>query len=310
MERPPKISTKERVSGEEDGEKKYGHDVTIHNYWIRHSQKASGEISNATKTGASTSNISEGGALRAQERGKTFSASANGAKGYRSPSARTTETFEALMRGYAQTNPAAPIREAVNLREELAIPEGTKAFKAEYDAKWDANKKRLLAEGVGAGRYPDVEFGKLTPDQQEEIAEAAEEPVIREWIDNPESELAKNFPPRLQAAHFSVLFNRRHERMAKKLYNNSEIDLFHNTHKTATEAFLASGVLIRKLDGQRITKLKEIGGSLLVLDQWESIIKTDENGNVITVVKIRGEEFDLDRDIYQQLVTEGLEARK
>lgn len=279
--------------------------VTIHNYWIRHTQKASGEVFNIAKTGISTSNISEGGARRAEERGKGFVASASGAKGYKSTSARTQETFDALMRGYTQSNPNAPIKEAVRVRQELVASSGTPEFLAEYDRKWSTNKKRLLAEGVATGKYPDVEFSKLTPDHQEEIAEAAEEPVIREWIDDPSSTMATAFPPRIQAANFAVLFNRRHERMAEKLHEGSAVDLFHNTHKTATEPFLASGVLIRKSDGKRITTLEDIGGSLQILDQWESISRTDEHGKPTTVVKIRDMEFTVDPLVYKQLVAEG-----
>ncbi|MBI5530796.1 MAG: hypothetical protein HY918_04880 [Candidatus Doudnabacteria bacterium] len=157
-------------------------------------------------------------------------------------------------------------------------------------------------EGIKEGKYPDTEFAKLTSDQQEEIAEAAEEPVIREWIDNPDSTLAKKFPPKIQAAKFANLFNQRHERIAQKLNPNSEIDLFNTTHKTATEPFLASGVLIREKDNQRITKLSDIEGSLKILDQWESITKTDEQGNPITVIKIRGENYKIDQEIYNQLL--------
>lgn len=292
------------------GRERRGNNVTIHNYWVRHTQKASGEIFNAAQSGISTSNISEGGATRAEERGRAFLAGKHGAKGYKSTSPRTLETFDALMRGYAESNPRAPIRETVNVRQALVAPSGNKEFLGEYNEKWSKNKEQLLAAGIAAGKYPDVEFGKLSPDQQEEIAETAEEPVTREWIDNPNSEMAKNFPPRIQAANFAVLFNRRHERMAKKLNANSEIDLFHNTHKTATEPFLASGVLIRKSDGKRITKLEDIGGSLQILDQWESIVKTDEQGNPVTVVKIRGEEFGLDSEAYNQLVSEGQQAEK
>jgi len=285
-------------------ESKKGQGVTIHNYWIRHSQKVNAEVFNADKTAISNSSISAGGAIRAQERGKATEAGLHGAKGYKSNSKRTQETFDALMAGYAELNSGAPIREGVRIKQELFVAAGTPEFLAEYDQKSSANKKRLLAEGVASGKYPDVEFAKLTPDQQEEITEEAEEPVVREWIDNPDSKMAASFPPRIQATKFAKLFDR-HSRLAKKLNNGSEVDLFHNTHKTVTEPFLASGVLRRKSDNERITTLQQIGGSLRILDQWESTAKTDEQGNLSFLITIRGEQYGLDNEAYQKLLTEG-----
>ncbi len=147
----------------------------------------------------------------------------------------------------------------------------------------------------------------MSPDEQEQIAESAEEPVIREWLDNPESELAKFFPPSQAAARFARLFNRRHERLAGKLYSGSEVDLFHITHKTITEPFLTSGVLIRKSDGKRITKLEQLGGSLTTLGDWESEVATDNAGNPSIVVKIRGEEYGIDHTVLENLLQQQIE---
>ncbi len=283
-----------------------GKNVTIYNHWVRHSQKSSGEVFNSEKTGISLSNISPGGAVRAKERGATYEAGKHGAKGYKSTSERTQETFDALMRGYAESNPDVVVREKVRIDKALVAPSGTPEFLKEYEQKWGDNKKELLKQGIESGKYPNVEFGKLTPDQQEEIVETAEEPVILEWIDNPESTMAKNFPPRMQAANFAVLFGRRHGLMAERLNAGSEADIFHNTHKTVTEAFLASGVLIRKSDNARITKLGEVGGSLKILDEWESEVSTNEKGEPTVSVKIRGQEYKVDDEVLKQLIAEGI----
>ena len=284
---------------------KKGRNVTIRNFWQRHAQKQSGEVFNTDKTGISTSAISKSGAERATNLGKTIVAGKDGAKGYKRTSARTEETFDAEMIGYAEANPGTPIREKVRVREQLIAP-GNAEFIKLYDELWSQNKKTLLAErGLEL-----KDFGALSPDEQEQITEMAEEPVIQDWIDNPKSELAKAFPPREAAANFAILFNRRHERMAEKLNSGSEIDLFHNTHKTTTEAFLASGVLVRKSDGKKITKIAELGGSLKILDNWESIVKTDEEGKGITTILIRGEKFDIDQEALINLINEGIQRIK
>jgi hypothetical protein len=287
-----------------ENESLYGRNVKIRNFWQRHSQKQSGAVFNPEATGLSASSISEGGRQRAESLGSTITASTHGSKGYKSNSPRTEETFEALMQGYKSANPSAPVREQVRFKKELVAAEGEPAFLQLYNAKWNENKKNLLAQGILKGKYPNVEFDQLTPDQQEEIAETAEEPVILEWVDNKDSELAKAYPPKLQAEKFAKLFNLKHERMAQKLRTDSEVDLFHNTHKTVTEPFLASGVLIRKSDSQRITKLAEIGGSLKILDNWESEVCLDSQGQSKITITIRGQEYYLDEETFKNLISQ------
>jgi|SRR3989344_920263 len=298
------MEKREFIPSSETSGNKRGRNVVIRNFWQRHAQKMSGEILNVSKTSASTSSISPAGAEHAENLGRTIEAQEHGAKGYKSNSARTLETFEAIMKGYQESNIDAPIREKVRLKEQLVIP-GNPAYTKLYGEKWDHNKAELLAQ---RGLKPE-DFTRLSADDQELIAETAEEPVIEEWLDDSTSELAQAFPPRGVAANFSVLFNRRHERMADKLNSGSEIDLFHTTHKTVTEPFLTSGVLIRKSDGQRVTKIKDLGGSLKVLNNWDSTTRTNDKGEAETVVNVRGEDFLIDKNLLNTLVEEGLKQR-
>ncbi|MBI5530797.1 MAG: hypothetical protein HY918_04885 [Candidatus Doudnabacteria bacterium] len=83
----------------EKQENKRGTNVQIHNYWIRHSQKASGEVFNSAGNAISTSSLSPEGVKRAVTRGMNIKASKDGAKGYTSTSPRTQETFDGLMQG-------------------------------------------------------------------------------------------------------------------------------------------------------------------------------------------------------------------
>lgn len=286
----------------EEEKKHRGFNVLIRNRWQRHAQKQSGEVFNADKNGVSNSAISQAGAEKAYAQGSMIMGSDRATKGYRSSSARTFETFEALRKGYQETNEVAPVKEKVRIREELEPARGPREWLAEYEQKWTENKKRFLEQGISSGKYPNIEFSKLSPDQQEEIAEAAEEPVIQEWLDNPESSMAKKFPPFIQASRFAKLFNDRGARMAAKLYDNSEVDLFHITHKTATEAFLASGVLVDAKNGKHIKKIADIGGSLKILDKWESVVKTNDAGEPIVYIYVRGKEYQIDRKIFSELL--------
>ena len=70
---------------------------------------------------------------------------------------------------------------------------------------------------------------------------------------------------------------------------------------------MASGVLLSKPDGKRVTKLSELGGSLKILDNWESVTHTDPEGKSETTVTIRGKEYVLDQDVYNELINDGSE---
>lgn len=286
---------------EQQETRRFGADVVVRNYWIRHAQKMSGEIINVEKTSLSPSAISEHGVKSSKEYGEAVVAGRHGSKGYVSESERTSQTLEKILEGYQKTNPDKPIR-SMRIREELTS-ETPQEFLALYDQKFTEQKRKILDErGISENDY-----ASLSPDEQEEIAESAEEPVIREWLDNSDSELARLFPPSQAAARFARLFNRRHERLAGKLYSGSEIDLFHVSHKTITEPFLISGVLVRKSDGERITQLEQLGGSLKTLGDWMSEVKTDNNGTPTVTIKFKDEEFTIDHSVLENLLQQPIE---
>lgn len=301
MERPSNMVPENKESQEKE---KYGTNITIRNFWIRHAQKMSGEVMDIAGTAISSSSISPSGEQKSIEYGRNIKASERGAKGYVSTVKRTTETLEKILEGYRIANPNMPLRK-IRIREVLSSHEPER-FLTLYNSKFSQEKNRILQE---LGKTPD-EFSKLSPDEQEHIAETIGEPIISEWLDNPESDLAKLYSSRIAAACFAVLFCKRHGQLAQKLFSGSEIDLFHVTHKTITEPFLVSGVLIRKSDGQRITKLQEIGGSLNTLGNWESITTLDEHGKENTIVKLRGGEYVLDAETLKDLYHEGMLAHK
>jgi hypothetical protein len=73
------------------------------------------------------------------------------------------------------------------------------------------------------------------------------------------------------------------------------------------EPFWISGVLIRVRDGKRIEKLEELGGSAEVLEQWQSVASTDQDGLVNISVNLRGVDYIVDRE---RLVALSEEASK
>ncbi len=276
---------------------RYGALVTIKNRWIRHAQKMSGDVMNTEGTGISSASISEAGRKKARVYGADMDGARDGVKGYVSNSDRTKQTLEEILTGYVERNPGKPIRN-IHIREELSADAPDK-FMSVYDGLFTRAKQDILLEmGLQA-----EDFKSLSLDQQESVAERAEEPLVRDWLDNPASELAKLFPPKEAAKRFAKIFSRRHERMAKKLYSESEIDLLHVTHKTITEPFLVSGVLVRVSDGERITRLAQLGQSLQTLGDWESEVTTDVLGIPSVTITFANEKCLLDEQIFQELLT-------
>jgi len=291
-----------------EGNKEIVTNVEVTNHWIRHAQKQSGDVCNASGDGISTSAISEKGASEATKLGQEIIAPGSTAKvvkRYASDQIRTVETLDNITEGYKDIKPETEIKEAIRVKKELSSNPPSEYDKV-YLKMWNENKKKIMEEkGL---KFEN--FSKLSPDEQEKIAEAAEEPVIAEWLDNPDGELAKLHPPKDAASDFAVLFDRRHDRLVSKLKDDSKLDIMHNTHKTITEPFLMSGVLVDKQTGKNITKLEEIGGSLQILDNWTSKIKTDEKGEAETTVQFRDKEYTIDNEVLEELVERGLERSK
>ncbi|MFA7244505.1 MAG: hypothetical protein WC080_04455 [Patescibacteria group bacterium] len=272
--------------------RKYGSDVKIRNYWNRHAQKQSGEV--IVAGALSKSSISEQGASKAKELGGGIEASQHGAKAYVSESPRTRETAESILNGYQESNPDVPIRN-IAIREQLTL-NFPKEFLELYDKKFTESRAKLMQE---MGLDPD-NFKSLPPDEQEKIAEKAEEPILAEWLSG-QTDLSQLQSPEMAAYNFAQLFNRRHNRMASKLYSGSEIDLFHISHRGIMEPFLTSGILIDE-EGQRVNNIDQLGGSLAILEGWESEVDTDSDGNATISVILRNKRYSVDNDVLHQLV--------
>lgn len=280
----------------------YGANVVVHNLWNRHAQKKSGEVVATGGGELSTSTISEGGARASYELGLGMEGAADGVKTYASTTERTQETAEEIIRGYQESNPDSPVR---NMRVKAEISQDyPPEFLSLYDEKFVASRKALMED---MGLDPST-FKQLSPDQQEQIAEKAEEPVMSEWLTEG-SRLGELYPAEAASRKFAALFDRHNGRIAKKLYSNSDIDLIHVSHRGMMEPFLVSGVLIRESDGERVSSLEELGGAMAILEGWESTATTDEEGNANTTVEIRGVSYKVDLDRLKDLCSRDAEVK-
>lgn len=249
-------------------EKSFGLDVKIKAFYFRHAEKASGKVGDSS--GVSKSFISEKGQQDSEILGALLPEPAeHGHKMAWSSLERTSETGDAMLRGYSPDNRAKEFKKRVKI--ELLGKSVTKEFLDLYISKCIKNDNEILkAKGLDPDDYP-----KLTPEEQAEISEKGEENVIEGWINNEDSELVKMLTPEQAAADLAVIV-RRDINMPKKLKLGSRIDLFRMTHKTITEPLLMKIIILP--DGGKPDKLKDIGGSMGLNEGWEINSFINENG--------------------------------
>lgn len=297
------MSTPESGPGEAAGqeapektyEKEFGQETKFRIVTSRHAQKASGEVF-AAEGGISASSISPQGKAEATQLGEVLDISIPpSGKGYGVRASyidRTSETLEAIEAGFKQPprgGDGERTRKIVRKVELLAeMPE---AMWKIYERKFDINRDRVMAR---QGKNP-KDFGKLTPDEQEKIAETAEEPIVEEWLFDKTSELYRLYPPEEAAASVAVLYAN-YVDMPELFYSGTEATLNQSTHKTTTEPLLKEILILPS--GEKMISLQDIGGSLGTVDSWELLVETDEEENkkvqILMRRKKRGEEDKLE----------------
>ena len=119
--------------------------------------------------------------------------------------------------------------------------------------------------------YPERTFDKLSPDEQEEVAENAEEPAMEWYLSFRNTRPDPETPsPRENASEVALKIDRL-IKLVDFMPDGRSVNLLSCGHKSSTEAFLAYVLIIQDLGGTVKTgfdKLAEIGGSLHILDSW------------------------------------------
>lgn len=292
---------------EADGlREKLGHKTEIRFTFVRHSQKASGQVFAEGTQGLSASGISESGKQRAAAYGESQLISRSINKAYATEIDRTRETLASAFEA-ANINPRI-LQNSDTTQAFFSMPAkvSSEKFRQQYDAIMVPQRQQYIDE-----HYSGRQFDELTPDEQEAAAEYAEEPAI-EWYlafgdKRPDKE---TLSPREQAAAVAFKINRL-VNLPDYMPNNRSVDLVSAGHKTSTEAFLKY-VLERQKDGAALVgfdKLKEIGGSLKILDSWDLQVRDDEKGEKHVKIVLRREngetqEFGLNVPALTELATE------
>jgi broad specificity phosphatase PhoE len=252
---------------------RYGRNIKIRDLYFRHAEKASGSVGSAGEISASL--ISPRGAEQSKSLGEDLAGAQkpakDGLKIRSSVQPRTFETARETAVGYRGSETEDVFQPRIKMELSSTDQTQPKAWLDLYIKKWDARKVQLMkSRGIDPAT-----FGTLSTKEQADIAETAEEPVMEEWIDQPDSEIAKIYPIERQAAQVAVLV-RRDMQSALRLRSGSEIDRMAAAHKTIFEPLLMH--MLKRPDGSRPQKLADIGGAMGLNDGFEIRTETDAGG--------------------------------
>jgi hypothetical protein len=299
----------------------FGRNVHLRSRYFRHAEKASGNVG-AGQT-FSSANISPRGAEESKILGRQLGEPlTKGIKLYGSSQDRTIETGEATASGLREGS--EPVPELSSRRRQELLFSEPEEYAGPYLERWETNKRAIMIDRGIIGESADAKTMKIAYDAldtttQADIAESAEEPVISEWLDDPNSELAQAYLPEHAATEVAILVHR-DLKAANRLPNDSAYDMMKVTHKTVTEALLKR--IIQLEGGKKPERLADIGGSLGLNDGFEFDIQTDEHGErVVTFTMYRvdrsGEEpkyvtekYDVDLRELERLAELGVKLRK
>lgn len=291
-------------------EEKIGRDTEATFTFLRHSQKSSGRVFSADGGAISTANISEAGKCRAFDFGEDNLSGRDINKSYGTTSDRTIQTLESIFEG-AEISPQI-LKQKGESKAFFALPAlpGSADFNKKYDDISEPIRRQYIHE-----HFDNIKFDDLNPDQQEEVAEYAEEPAIEWYLAFDEQRPDKDTPsPRECAAAVAFKVNRLIN-LPDYMKSGAKVDLVSAGHKTSTEAFLKY-VLEREVENEKIAGfdfLSEIGGSLKILDGWDLKVKNDIEGKKIVKLILHREngqqqEFGIDIDVVRQLAQEYMQA--
>lgn len=307
----------------EPGTPKFGRGVSARNIYTRHAQKASGAIGSGSQI--SSALISERGLVQSEALGEDLrekgGKQGKGLKMGTSNQKRTGETGRAVEKGFGSDPEAYKPRVAF----ELGFSHVPEDFNKLFIEKWDANKRDLMIErglilADADAAAVKAAFNALSPSGQADIAETAESPVMEEWLNESEGELAKMYSLEDAAAHLAPLVQR-DRKSVSRFFSGSEVNRLRVTHKTVMEPLLMKILVLP--NGEKPKTLSDIGGQMGLNDGWELRNGIDAEGKeVVRVFMNRVEdrsedepeyvqtEYGIDLEELERLAKLGVEIRK
>lgn len=257
----------------------FGKNCTLRMIFIRHANKAEFDPHAGGKI--SRSGLSEKGKTYSREYGKQVPAE-DIPRIHTSPMDRNTQTAEHITLGSFDRRDSS-VSITTEVHQELAAPHFSEDFiKKKYRPRFDPKPEN---------------YDSLSPDEQEKIIEAIEEPAVNYWIEmwdkkyDEETESAREVAERI-----AYYFVKEPDKLIETMRSGEREEILLGlTHKTATEPFLLYCVDPPAKD------LRELGGSLNLLEGWTIEIATDSDGKKSYKILLRDKEYSLDLEKVDEL---------
>lgn len=161
--------------------------------------------------------------------------------------------------------------------------------------------------------YPGRAFKDLSQDEQEKVAEYGNEFAVQMYLDydnqRPDPD---TLAPREEASRVAFKINRLIN-LPDYMPADSSVDLVSSGHKTSTEAFLSYVIENEETHQVGFRDLKDIGGSLGILDSWDLEIQNNEEGRKTVSIVIQRENgatqrYGINMEALRRLAQEGSES--
>lgn len=261
-----KIETKDKKS--------YGHNVEMTISFRRHF-----DPKKDLKTGMSLDELTEKGKGQSADLGKELSGKV---KGFASPKKRAGETIDLAMQN------ATDDAEIINKKSEENKDNRAFNIRIKKELETLQNITPIWKEG---GKWADQQIAKGDETPKYDLQ-------IQYYLDH--AERAKEVgsqTPRESAQDIAHLLDT-YLRMSKRLYDGSKVRLENATHGPKLETFLRE-VLVQVKEGKTVKgfkNLKDIGGAFQPGENFEVVVRRDDQGEMTTAMRIRGREYEIDAE--------------
>lgn len=269
--------------GEKDAKKLTGHNIEITTSFRRHfDPKKSPE-------GMSLDELSDTGKQQAVDFGTKLSGKI---KGYASPKERAQDTIDIAFQNIGEG-------------AEIINQELSSADKEKEGRHFNIRVKKELDTVPGIKdlvlKAMELADQELKPDS----AMTKYDYVVQYYLDHPEEITEQGGTPREAAQDIASRVDL-YRRMSERLKNGSEVTLENGTHGPKLEPFLQQ-VMIRREGGEVIkgfNNIMEIGGAFKPGENFEIVIKRDEQGDETNILHVRGQEYEIDSNAIKKLAEE------
>jgi len=296
----------ERPSGIESHERGRNVDVTL--TIVRHTQKEMGH-SVSEDGGIAMSPVSEGGRERARFFGKMLRAEGSDPKVIGTTYIpRSVETAEEILEGAQASD--RKVRSYMDFGFRPELYRGSPYFYEMYGQVSDKKRDEFMAE-----HHPGQTFEELSTDEQEQVMSVSDEAGVEWFLSHGDGPL-RDGDPTVTARGSAALGAYQIQRfinLVDRMKSGSKEHYVAVSHQLIPEPLLLYILLegeqeaIDEKELDLVAKLRRLGGSLQILDNFDVSVTTDAEGKKNVHLRLRGNTYRIDLAKLAELAEAGRE---